>query len=84
MIRYDCFKKDGARYSTAPFRSCTDPSRVFASLSADLMNRYVYHVPNVRVSRRRCPYCDFFDEITVTYRLPSGNSSRTVYTVPRS
>ena len=83
MVRYESFRKEGHRYSSVPFKVCTDNHAVFVSLCQELMNKYL-HKPtcDIRITRRRCPYCGSFDEVTVFYKFPNGERTKTVYTVP--
>ena len=85
MIRYQAFKKEGSRYSATPAFTCETPATVFATLSRMLIAKYVQRDrPNGirRIEKRRCPYCDFFDEITFYVSDPSGSRSKIVFTVP--
>lgn len=83
MTHYELFRKNGARYASAPFRTITTPSIVFASLANVLMAKYLHHSDGIeRITRRRCPYCDSFDEVSVIHRFPNGERIKAVYTIP--
>ena len=83
MTRYECFRKEGTRYSSVPYRTCNVPSEVFLDLADTLRTKFLHHSECIRkIDHRRCPYCDSFEEITVYWELPNGERSKTVYTVP--
>jgi hypothetical protein len=82
MAKKEMFRKNGARYETAPFYSCNDPHKVYIALAEELATKYLLHDElTPRVVRRRCPYCDFLDEIIFFYRSPNGDNIKTVYTI---
>lgn len=83
MTRYEMYKKEGNKY--VPFRSCSAPNEVFSHLAQTLTARYLLPASRrsaCRIERRRCPYCESFDEIIVFDKLPNGDRIKTVFTVP--
>lgn len=85
MTMYQIFKHDGKQYSSAPVFTCENPVTVFSVLSKMLTAKYVEKKRPCgihRIEKRRCPYCDFFDEITCYVKEPSGIRTKIVFTVP--
>lgn len=83
MVKYESFRKVGARYSVTPFRSCSVPAEVLKALAREMVNKYLYHCESVkRVTRNRCECCGSFEEITFYWHTKDGDTFKTVYTVP--
>ena len=85
MVKYEIFDKVGNRYSLSPRYVCNNPAKVFAALSGWLVDKYLKKSGwsgVKKIERRRCPYCDSFDEIIIYHEMPNGDKTKIVFTVP--